>query len=54
MELKEIKEVIISQAEEIIERRVDKSRLKGYLSYPNILAILGMRRCGNQSYLYSY
>jgi predicted AAA+ superfamily ATPase len=55
MELREIKEVVTSQAEEIkekwqktkiIKRHVDKNRLKGYLSYPNILAILGIRRCG--------
>jgi uncharacterized protein len=55
MELIEIKRVITSQAEEIkerfektkvIERHVDKNRLKSYLSHPNILAILGIRRCG--------
>lgn len=55
MQLQEIKEVIASQREEIeekfektkiIEREIDKERLKGFLKSPNALAILGVRRCG--------
>jgi len=58
MQLQEIKEVIASQREEIeekfektkiIEREIDKERLKGFLKSPNILAILGVRRCGKST-----
>lgn len=58
MQLHEIKEVIASQREEIeerfektkiIEREVDKDRLKSFLKYPNVLAILGVRRCGKST-----
>ena len=50
MQLQEIKEIIASQREEIeerfektkiIEREVDRERLKGFLKSPNVLAILG-------------
>lgn len=55
MKLAELKGIIISQREEmeevfrtknIIEREVDRKRLKGLISHPNVLAILGVRRCG--------
>ncbi|MBU5678370.1 MAG: ATP-binding protein [Candidatus Aenigmarchaeota archaeon] len=55
METEEIKRVVIAQREEIkekfektkiIEREVDKSKLRKYLSAPNILVVLGIRRCG--------
>ncbi|MEM3656374.1 MAG: ATP-binding protein [Thermoprotei archaeon] len=55
MNLQEIKRVIASQREEmgekfrrtkIIKREVGFEKLKGVLSHPNILAILGIRRCG--------
>ena len=55
MNVETLKKVIISQKEEIeekfkkskiIEREPEKNRLKKILSYPNILAILGVRRCG--------
>ncbi len=55
MNVETLKKVIISQKEEIeekfkkskiIEREPEKNRLKKFLSYPNILAILGVRRCG--------
>ena len=55
MKLGDIKDVILSQREEIrekfereriIEREVDKERIRGFLAYPNIVAILGVRRCG--------
>ena len=58
MQLQEIKEVIASQREEIeekfektkiIEREIDKERLKGFLKSPNILVILGVRRCGKST-----
>ena len=58
MQLQEIKEVIASQREEIeerfektkiIEREIDKEMLKGFLKYPNVLAILGVRRCGKST-----
>ena len=55
MNVEILKKVIISQKEEIeekfkkskiIEREPEKNRLKKFLSHPNILAILGVRRCG--------
>jgi len=55
MKLEELKRIIISQKEEIDEkikrekiilRNVDFSKLKKYISFPNILLILGIRRCG--------
>lgn len=55
MKSEELKRIIIAQREEIAEkfqkeniilREVDFSQLKKYLSIPNILAILGVRRCG--------
>jgi len=58
MQLQEIKEVIASQREEIeekfektkiIEREIDKERLKSFLKSPNVLAILGARRCGKST-----
>ena len=58
MQLQEIKDIVASQREEIeerfektriIEREIDKERLKGFLKYPNVLAILGVRRCGKST-----
>ena len=55
MNVEILKKVIISQKEEIeekfkkskiIEREPEKNRLKKFLFHPNILAILGVRRCG--------
>ncbi|MEM5811668.1 MAG: ATP-binding protein [Candidatus Aenigmatarchaeota archaeon] len=55
MNIEEIKRVIVAQKEEveekfkktkIIEREVERNKLKKYLLHPNILAILGIRRCG--------
>ena len=55
MNVQEIKSVIISQREDmeekfmegrIIEREPDVNNLRQFLPYPNILAILGIRRCG--------
>ncbi len=55
MNLADLKDVILSQREEmeeglelknIIEREVDKEKLKRYIEKPNILVILGVRRCG--------
>lgn len=55
MNLQEIKRVIVSQREEMVEkfgrgyiikREPDIGKLKYYLYFPNILAILGIRRCG--------
>ncbi|MCM8803549.1 MAG: ATP-binding protein [Candidatus Omnitrophica bacterium] len=55
MELEEIKRVIIAQKEEIkekfektkiIERETNKNKLRKYLLAPNMLVILGIRRCG--------
>ncbi|MBA3044560.1 ATP-binding protein [archaeon] len=55
MHTEEVKHVITSQREEmeelfkrekIIERDIITESLKKYLSHPNILAILGVRRCG--------
>jgi hypothetical protein len=51
----EIKRVVVSQREEIgeilekekiIDREVKAPTLKRYLAFPNILAVLGIRRCG--------
>jgi len=53
--IENLKRVIISQREamdelmereRIIKRDVDIKRLRGYLKHPNVLAILGIRRCG--------
>jgi predicted AAA+ superfamily ATPase len=55
VKIQELKKVIVSQREEIeekskrekiIQREVDFLKLKKYLSLPNILLILGVRRCG--------
>jgi predicted AAA+ superfamily ATPase len=55
MNLQEIKGVILSQREEmdekfregrIIEREPNVNNLRRFLAYPNILVILGIRRCG--------
>ena len=55
METEEIKRVIVSQKEEmeekfergeIIEREVEVKKLRNFLARPNILVILGIRRCG--------
>jgi len=55
MKIQELKKIIVSQKEEIeeklkkekiIQRNVNFSQLRSYLLYPNILAILGVRRCG--------
>lgn len=55
MNLQEIKRAIVSQREEmeekfsedrIVKRESDISRLKGFLAFPNILVVLGIRRCG--------
>ncbi len=53
--VEELKRIIITQREEmdeflnrerLIEREVDRRRLLKFLQYPNILAILGVRRSG--------
>ncbi len=55
MDVEELKAVIASQREDIdglfkkeriIERDLEKSRVKNFLAKPNVLAILGVRRCG--------
>ncbi|RLD18674.1 MAG: hypothetical protein DRI36_00865 [Caldiserica bacterium] len=55
MKLQELKRIIVAQSEEIkqklekekiIKREVDFKEFRKYLSHPNILAILGIRRCG--------
>ena len=55
MEVEELKAIIVSQhkdiegllkKERIIERDLDRSRVKNFLAKPNVLAILGVRRCG--------
>jgi len=54
MNFQEIKRVIVSQKEEmeekfrerIIEREPNVNNLRQFLAYPNILVILGIRRCG--------
>ncbi len=55
MKLHEIKDIITAQREEIgekfekekiIEREVNREELRKFLGFPNILAILGVRRCG--------
>ncbi|MGB9631595.1 MAG: AAA family ATPase, partial [Candidatus Methanodesulfokora sp.] len=61
MEIQEIKRIIVAQREEvedrfrkrrIIRRDIDQERLKRYLSAPNALAILGVRRCGKSTLSY--
>jgi len=55
MDIESIKRIIASQREEIedlfrsermIEREVNKESLRNFLKHPNVLAILGVRRCG--------
>ncbi|USH00031.1 ATP-binding protein [Thermococcus argininiproducens] len=55
LSVEELKRIIITQREEmdeflnrerLIEREVDEKRLLKFLQYPNILAILGVRRSG--------
>ena len=55
MDVEELKAVIASQHEDIdglfkkeriIERDLERSRVKNFLTKPNVLAILGVRRCG--------
>lgn len=55
MEIEEIKRVIVSQKEEndeilqrekIIDREYEMSRIEKFIKHPNILAVLGIRRCG--------
>ena len=55
MNTEELKRIIVSQREEmadmlkrerIIERQVDIPRLRSFISHPNILAVLGVRRSG--------
>lgn len=55
MNTEELKKIIISQREEIgekfektkiIKREVEYKKLLSFLSAPNILAVLGLRRCG--------
>ena len=55
MEVEELKAIIASQhddieglfkKERIIERDLDRARIKSFLTKPNVLAILGVRRCG--------
>jgi len=59
MNVERIKDIIEIQKREIeekfkkqkiIEREVDKTYLLKFLSYPNILAILGVRRCGKSTF----
>ncbi len=53
--IEDLKRIITSQKEEIeelikreniIKRDVDAKRLRDYIKHPNVLAILGVRRCG--------
>ena len=55
MNLGEIIDVILSQREEIrekfereriIDREADKEKIRRFLKHPNIVAIMGVRRCG--------
>ncbi len=55
MNIEELKAIITAQKEDIeslferepmINRDIDTTRVKNYLSTPNVLAILGIRRCG--------
>ena len=55
MNVEDLKHVVVTQREEmedvfrrqkIVERDVPTHQLKSYLSHPNVLAILGVRRCG--------
>ncbi len=59
MNVEEIKSVIVSQREEndeifqrekIIERECERKTIDGYIKYPNILAILGVRRGGKSTF----
>ncbi|MEA3449518.1 MAG: ATP-binding protein [Patescibacteria group bacterium] len=58
MTINQLKKIIIDQKEElekslknenIIEREIDISKIKKYLSSPNILIIKGVRRCGKST-----
>jgi len=55
LDAEDLKRTVASQREEmeslfaterIIERDVDAGRLRGFLSHPNVLTVLGVRRCG--------
>jgi predicted AAA+ superfamily ATPase len=55
MNIEELKAVIIAQKtdidglfkrERIIDRAIDTAKVKNFLAQPNVLAILGIRRCG--------
>lgn len=55
MEVEELKAVVSSQShaleelfqkEQIIDRDIDSQKVRMYLAKPNVLAILGIRRCG--------
>ncbi len=54
MQLQEIKKIIVSQKEEmqeilsrgVIQREIDIKKTSKFLKKPNVLAILGIRRCG--------
>jgi len=55
MNVEELKAIIASQHEDmeglfkkerIIDRDLDRVRVKNFLAKPNVLAILGVRRCG--------
>jgi predicted AAA+ superfamily ATPase len=58
MDLKALDSILLDQkeearrlleAEDLVERDVDRQRLLGFLSRPNILAVLGVRRCGKST-----
>jgi len=55
MEVEELKAVVSSQRqaleelfqkEQIIDRDIDSKKVKVFLAKPNVLAVLGIRRCG--------
>ncbi|XES78394.1 MAG: ATP-binding protein [Candidatus Bathyarchaeia archaeon] len=55
MEVEELKAIVTSQRqaleelfkkEQIVNRGIDSSHVKSFLATPNVLAILGIRRCG--------
>jgi len=55
MNIEELKALVIAQKEDIaalfkrekiINRTIDAAKVKNFLSQPNVLAILGIRRCG--------
>jgi len=59
MNVEELKGIITSQREsldglfkeeKIIERELDKNHVRSFLAKPNVLAILGVRRCGKSIY----